>query len=191
MNYPAAELRGIKSLNQIVEEGELASMDLTVCAPLLVNILSDHFLVPVLADGIRIVSARPELSTPEHLLDFGVTAEDFLRSDALDGLNYCRRGHHGDALDEKMDVVFIRAYLDEMDLVSFSDPHADILECHLDRFCKDLSSILGGADDVVEKQGLVVTFEDMFTHTPILPQARARGNAFGKDIPAAELRGIC
>lgn len=165
-------------------------MDWPVCAALLMNILSDYFLIPILADGVGIESARPELSAPEHFLDFGVAAEDFLRGDALDGLNYRCRRHHGDALDEKMDVVFIRPDLDEMYLMAFSYPHTDIFERHLHCFRKDLSSVLGWTYNMVEKQSLVMAFENMFTHTLILPQARVAGNAFRKDVPAAELRGI-
>lgn len=148
-------------------------MDLPVCAALFMNVLSDHFLVTVLTDGIRVIPARPELSTPEHLLDFGMTTEDLLRSNALDGLNDCRGRHHGDALDEKMDVVFIRPDLDEMDLVSFFYSHAHIFERYLHFFRKDLSSVLGRADDVVEKQGLVMSLENMFAHLPILTLSRS------------------
>jgi len=148
-------------------------MDLPVRAALLMNVLSDHFLVTVLTDGICVIPARPELSTPEHLLDFGMTSEDLLCSDALDGLNDCRGRHHGDALDEKMDMVFIRSDLDEMNLVSFSYPHAHIFERYLHLFRKNLSSVLSRTDDVVEKQGLVMPFEYMFAHLPILSLSRS------------------
>ena len=148
-------------------------MDLPVCAALFMNILSDHFLIAVLTDGVRVIPARPELSTPEHLLDFGMTAEDLLCSNALDGLNDGRGRHHRDALDEKMDMVFIRPDLDEMDLMSFSYSHTHLFERHLHFFRKDLSSVLGRTDDVVEKQGLVMPFEYMFAHPPILPLSRS------------------
>ena len=148
-------------------------MDLLVCAALLMNVLSDHFLITVLTDGVRVIPARPELSTPEHLLDFGMTAEDLLCGNALDGLNDGRGRHHGDALDEKMDMVFIRPDLDEMDLVSFSYSHAHSFERYLHFFRKDLSSVLGRTDNVVEKQRLVMPFEDMFAHLPIVPPSRS------------------
>ena len=153
-------------------------MDLPVCAPLFMNVLSDHFLVTVLTDGIRVIPARPELSAPEHLLDFGMTPEDLLCGNALDGLNDCRGRHPGDALDEKMDMVFIRPNLDEMDLVSFSYSHAHLFGRYLHSFRKDLSSVLGRTDDVVEKQGLVMPFEHMFAHLPILPLSRSLGLCF-------------
>ena len=148
-------------------------MDLPVRAPLFMNILSDHFFITVLTDGVRIIPARPELSTPKHFLDFGMSAEDLLCSDALDSLNNCGGRHPGDALDEKMDMVFIRPDLDEMHLVSFSYSHTHLFERHLHFFRKNLSSVLGRTDDVVEKQGLVMPFEDMFAHLPILSLSRS------------------
>ena len=102
-----------------------------------------------------------------------MTAKDLLCSDALDGLNDGRERHHGDALDEKVDMVFIRPDLDEMHLVSFSYSHAHLFERHLHFFRKDLPPVLGRTDDVVEKQGLVMPFEDMFAHLPIVPLSRS------------------
>ena len=119
-------------------------MNLPVCTALFMNILSDHFLITVLTDGVRVISARPELSTPQHLLDFGMTAKDLLCSDALDGLNDGRGRHHGDALDEKMDMVFIRPDLDEMDLVSFPYSHADLFEAYLHLFREHLRLYFAG-----------------------------------------------
>lgn len=75
-----------KTLNETVEEAKLASMDLAVCAALLMDILSDYFLISILAHGIYVESARPELPAPEHLLDFGMGAEDLLCGDTLDRL---------------------------------------------------------------------------------------------------------
>ena len=148
-------------------------MDLPVCAALFMNILSDHFLIAVLTDGVRVIPARPELSAPEHSLDFGVTTEDLSCGNALDGLYDSRGRHHGDALDEKMDMVFIRPDLHEMDLVSFSYFHTDLFEGYLHLFRKHLSSVLCRTDNVVEEQRLVMPFEYMFAHPSILPLSRS------------------
>ena len=158
-------------------------MDLSVRAALFMNVLSDYFLVAVLTDGIGIVPARPKLSAPEHLLDFGVNAEDLLCGNALDGLHDCGGRQHGDALDEKMDMVFIRPDLDEMDLVSFSYFHADLFEGYLHLFRKHLSSVLGRTDKVVEKKRLVMPFEYMFAHPPILPLSWSLEPCFQKRPP--------
>jgi hypothetical protein len=188
MNYPAAELRGIKPLK--IEKRELASMNLPVCTALLLNIFFNHFLITVLAYRVRVVSARPELTAPEHLLHFGVYAKDFLCRDALDDLDNCLWGHHGDTLNEKVDMVFICPNLHEMDLMSFPDPRTYLLQSIFDVFRKDLPSVLRRADDVVEQEGLVVSLENMFAHPSILAEAAVSGDTFKKGIRAAELRGM-
>ena len=58
-------------------------MNLPVCTALLLNIFFNHFLIAVLAYRVGIVSARPELTAPEHLLHFRVKPEDFFCGDAL------------------------------------------------------------------------------------------------------------
>ena len=188
MNYPAAELRGIKPLK--IEKHELTSMNLPVCTALLLNIFFNHFLVTVVAYRVRVVSARPELTTPEYLLDFGMCAEYFLRRDALDDLDNCLWGHHGDTLNEKVDMVFICPNLHEMDLMSFPYPRTYLLQSIFDFFRKDLPPVFRRADDVVEQEGLVVSLENMFAHPFILPEAAASGDTFREGIRAAELRGM-
>jgi hypothetical protein len=155
-------------------------MDLAVCPPLLMHILSDHLLVPILAHGIRVESAGPELSVPEHLLDFGMGMEDLLCGDALDRLNYRGGRHCGNTLHEKMDMVFVSPYLDEMNLMTLRYPLAHIFESHLHCVRKNLSSILGRAHYVVEKERLVMPLENMFTHTSMLAHMGVAGNAFTK-----------
>ena len=165
-------------------------MNLPVCTALLLNIFFNHFLITAVAYRVRVVSSRPELTAPEHLLHFGMSAEDFPRCDAFDDLHNCLWGHHGDTLNEKVDVVFICPNLHEMDLMSFPDPRTHLLQRSLDFFRKDLPSVLRGADDVVEQEGLVVSLEDVFAHPSILPEAAASGDTFKKGIRAAELRGM-
>ena len=116
-------------------------MDLAVCPSLLANILSDDLLIPVLAYGVCVESARPEFAAPEHLLDIGMGAEDLLCDDTLDRLDYHCGRLGRDALNEKVDVVFVRPYLDEMDLMTFRYPHAYLFERRLHRVREDLSPI--------------------------------------------------
>jgi len=153
-------------------------MDLTIRSPLLMNILSDDLLVPVLANGIRIESARPELSAPEHLLHFRMGVKDLLCDDAFDRLNKCGRRQRRNALHEEVDMVFVRPNLDEMNFMTLRYRHAHLFESYLHRIRKDLSPILGRAYDVVEQECLVVPFENMFTHTPMLSHVGAVRNAF-------------
>jgi hypothetical protein len=144
-------------------------MNLSVCTALFMNILSNYFLVAVLTDGIGIIPTRPELSTPEHFFDFWMTMENLPRSNALDSLHDCGGGQHGDTLDQKMDMVFIRPDLHKMDLVTFSYFDADLFEGYLHLFRKHFPSVLCRTDNVVEQQRLVMPFKYMFAHPRILP----------------------
>jgi len=156
-------------------------MDLVIGPSLLLNILADDPLIPIPAHRVCVESTGPELTTPQHLLDFGMGTKNFLCGDALDRLDdHC--GRHGrDALDEEMDMVFVRPYLDEMNFMTFRYPHAYLLEGRLHRVREDLSPILSRADYVVEKERLVMPFEDMFTHILMLSHMGSGGNAFRKE----------
>ena len=84
---PRSKLRGIKGLNEPIEERELASMYLMIRSALLLHILLDYPFIAVLSYGVRVVATCPEPSSPEHLLDFGMTAEDLPGGDTLNDLH--------------------------------------------------------------------------------------------------------
>ena len=87
-----------------------------------------------------------------------------------------------------MDMILVSSNLNEMHLISFTDPYTDIFERMPHFFRKDLSSILCWAHNMIEKESLVVPLKNMFTHSPILLQ---KGIAMSKKgVRAAELRGI-
>jgi hypothetical protein len=75
-----------------------------------------------------------------------------------------------------MDVVFIGADLNEMDLKPFPDSHTYIFQGILYLLGKDSSSALRWTYDVVKKQRLIVSPEDMLAHADILPRSRASRN---------------
>lgn len=65
-------------------------------------------------------------------------------------------------------MIPVRSDLDEPDFIALLDAQANVLERSFDRFGKGFSPVLHRTDQVVEKQGLVVTFVDVFTHSPML-----------------------
>ena len=190
MNDPAAELRGIKSLNKPVEKGELTSMYLMIGSALFLHVLLDHLFIAVLSYGVRVVAACPELSSPEHFLHLCMRVEYLLGGEAFNDLHDHFRGHHGNTLDEEMHVVLVGSNLHEMNLVSFRNAHADLLQSIFHCFGKYLSSVFCRAYDMVKEERLVVSLEDMFTHPPILLHAVSHCDAHRKGIRAAELRGM-
>ncbi len=91
-------------------------MDLMIGKALFPDVISYYFLITVPADGVGIKPTCPELSSPKHLFYLWMTEKNFLCSYAFCYLGYSGWGQ----------VVFIRAYLHEMHLVSlpYSHTHA-------------------------------------------------------------------
>jgi len=182
---PRSKLRGIKALSEPIEEHELTSMYLMIRSALLFYVLPDNPLVAVLPDGVRIIAACPELSSPKHLFHLSVSAEYLPGSDALDDLDNRLRGHDGYALDEEVYMIFIGADLHEMDLVSFRNSHADLFQGVFHCFGKYLPPVFCRAHYMVEEERLVVSLEDMFAHSSILLHSTDRSDVYGKGIRAA------
>jgi hypothetical protein len=109
-------------------------MYLMIRPALLLHVLLDHFFIALLPHGVRVIAVCPEPSSPEHLLHFRVRAKYLPGSDTLDDLYDRCRQHHGNALDEEMHVILIGSNLHEMNLVSFRNSHADVLQGILHRF---------------------------------------------------------
>lgn len=69
-------------------------------------------------------------------------------SDTLDYLGDIGRADHGDALDEKVDMVLIDSDFEKVNIVAFFDLKADVFDflvCAFD-ILKYLSAVLGRAD---------------------------------------------
>ena len=165
-------------------------MYLMIPSTLLLHILFDHLFIAVLPDGVRVVAACPELSSPEHLLHLCMHAKYLPGGDTLDDLHDRLRWHHGHTLNEEMHVILIGSNLHKMNLVSFRNAHADLLQGILDCFGECLPPILRRAYYVVEEESLVVLLVDMFAHPSILLHSAGQNDVYGKGVPAAELRGI-
>ena len=183
MNYPAASCEVSKALK--IEERELTSMYLMIRSALLLHVLLDYPFIAILSYGVHVVAACPEPPSPEHLLYLCMHAKYLPGSDALDDLYDRRRLHHGNTLGEEMHVILVGTNLHKMDLVSLRNTHADLFQGILRCFRKYLPPVFCRAYDVVEEERLVVSFEDVFAHSPILPHGTDHGDVYRKGIRAA------
>jgi len=104
-------------------------MNLLVCHSLLLNVFLDLFFIAVQTHSINIVPGRPEVSTPEKLLDFRVFQKDLLGGDTLCDLSYFRRRHHWNGLNQKMDMIFVGSYFHKMEIVCRGELNANIFQC--------------------------------------------------------------
>lgn len=144
-------------------------MQLLVVLALLLDVALDGVFVARFAHGVDVEATCPELASPEHLADLGVTVEEFPSRDALDGTSDLGGRKGGNALDEEVNMVFIRSDLDEGDFVALGDAPADVFQRFLDRFGKNFLVVFDRADQVVEKKRDVMGFMHVPTHGSTLP----------------------
>jgi len=67
-------------------------------------------------------------------------------------------------LDEEMDVLLVRADLQELDLIAAANLSADFLQLGIDLRAKDRPPILRRADDVIEQYRNIVALVDELAH---------------------------
>ena|SRR5215208_678170 len=148
---------------------------------LLLYILAYHLLVPVLTDCAYVISICPKLPSPQLLLYFRAGSEDISRRYALEDLHYLLRAVHRHTLHQKMDVVFVRSYLKKGDLIPVANSQADLFEFLVYFRIKYNSSVLRGADYVIEKYRYVMALMNEATHSHSILSQQAAGNLPRRD----------
>ena len=157
---------------------------------LLFDIATYRVFGSMLTNGADIVSITPKLAAPQLLFDTRRPRKDLPCSDALDNpynLGWAVRWHR---LDKKMHMIPIGSNFQKRDLIALGDVEAHCLQHLIDFFTEHDSTIFRWAHYMVEEERLVVSLEDMFAHSPILLHGTGHSHLYGKDVRAAELRGI-
>ena len=106
----------------------------------------------VLPNRIDIIPTRPKLSAPKHSLHFGVQPKNLFRSNTLDCSNNFFGRKHRNTLYQKMKIVTL------FNLYTY------FFESHRNIITKYISSIFDWTNKMIQKQALVMTFVDVFTH---------------------------
>ena len=148
---------------------------------LLLYILAYHLLVPVLPDRADVISIRPKLPSPQLLLYFRAGCKYFSRRYALYDLHYLLRAVHRHTLHQKMDVVFVRSYLKECDLIPVANSQADLFEFLIYFGVEYNSSVLRRADYVIKKYRYVMALMNEATHSHSILSQQAAGNLPRRD----------
>ena len=131
---------------------------------LVVDIFS-YDVLSVLEGGVGVEPRGPELPSPQHPLDLGALFEEFSADVALDVLNDTAGGSCGDGLDEEMDVVFISADFEKVDVEAGLYFKTDFLERLRHTIGEHVPSIFDGTDKVIDEPRLVVAARNMtFLH---------------------------
>lgn len=140
---------------------------------LLDDVALNRPFAPVAADRTDVESIRPELSTPEIVLDRGDAAEDLPSRETLDNPDQLRRAVRWDRLHQEVHMIPVCPNLQENDVIPFGDLQTDISEHHIHLGREDGPPVLRRTHEVVEQDGDIVAAVDVLTHPPSLSQSDA------------------
>src|SRR5688572_25675610 len=104
------------------EQRQLAVLvELPVARALSLDVVADHPLVPVSADGAGEIAVGPELAAPQPLSHVGAASEDLARRQALDDRHQLGHAVGRHRPHQKMDMILVRADLQKLQLVTGLD----------------------------------------------------------------------
>ncbi len=133
---------------------------------LVLEVLLYRLFICVLSDSIHIISACTKFAAPKHTFHFGMEPENFLGRDALDRTDYHFRSVRRNTLDQKMNVVAIKTYLQKMNLVPllYTNTKTNLLERRRNVITKYISPIFDWTNKMIKQQALVMPLVNVITH---------------------------
>ncbi len=150
-------------------------------ATLFKNIFLDYFFVRILPNRVNVVPVSPKLSAPQLLFYLRMKTEKLSRTNAFHHLNdrFCR--HHWNALYQKMNMIFIGTNLQKVYFKSVFNISTYIRQTLCNFIRQNTSPIFYRANQMIQKQTLVMPFMNMFAHnTNVIqtatPQQAARNS---------------
>lgn len=110
------------------------------------------------------VTTRPELTTPKHLFDFWMKSKNLFRSNSFDSSDDFLRRIHDIALNQKMNMIFIKTNLQKMNFLTLLYFQANLLESQRNSSTQYFPTIFNRTNRMIQKQAFVMTLVDMFVH---------------------------
>jgi hypothetical protein len=162
-------------LNMVIEQFKLITIYLLILPALTLYIGRNRFFVPISPNSIDVIPTRPEIATPQQLLHFRMPFEYLFSCNTFYGLHNVPWTQHGYTLYQKMYMFLICSNFHKMYLVPLVYPYTYIFQCFSHLFCNNLSSVFCRTDNMIQKKTFVMPFVNMFTHTPLYPDAEHRG----------------
>src|SRR4030042_4558215 len=98
-------------------------MKLMIIVSLLFDVIRDRMFIAVLPYSTCKISIRPEFSSPKLFFYLGASSEHFPCRNAFDHRYNSRYAVRRHSLDEKMHVILIYTYLQELHLITFLNFH--------------------------------------------------------------------
>ena len=144
---------------------------------LILNIPFGDFFIGVLSYCVEIESGYPEIASPKHLFDFGISQEYLLCADWLYCSNRAWRLHSGYCLDKEVDMIFISANFNKVYFISLCDLQTSLFKGFGNFWTDGFATILYWEYCVVQKQSFVVWFNNVLAHSFSLPYILTRRRA--------------
>ena len=120
-----------------------------VGASLLFDVSGYCLLASMFAYGTGEIAVRPELPSPESLLDLGAASEYLSCSEALDRGYYFGHAVGRNGLHQKMHVILVSPDLQKLHLVPVLYLYAYAFHHHIHVLIKHCPSVLGRENQVV------------------------------------------
>jgi hypothetical protein len=132
---------------------------------LLPYILAHHRFIPVSPSRPDTGALRPQLATPQPLLDRRHAREDFAGRQTFDALDQLGRAVARHRLHQKMDGIFVRTHFEKSHVVPLGDVSADVAEDGVACRVNDDPTICCGTDNRVHQGRNVVSFMSIVAHS--------------------------
>ena len=126
----------------------------------------------MLTRGACEITVRPELTSPELLLDLRAALEDLPCGETLDRGYYLGHRVCRDGLHEKMDVILVRPDFQKFHLVSVLDLNAYPFHHRIHVLIKYRPSVFGREDQVVYEYRDIVALMYILAHLGTLRRKR-------------------
>ena len=147
-------------------------MEFMISVPLLLDISGYSILAAMFTYRARKISVRPELPSPELLLNLRATLEDLPCRNALDGRDYLCNAVPWNGLHEEMHVVLVRADLKEFHLISVLNLYTYFFHHCIHVLVKYGTSVFCGKNQMIYEHRNVMALVYIFAHIKILRRKR-------------------
>ena len=134
---------------------------------LITNIVRNTRLISKFTHRVHKISICPKFTTPQFLFHFRMFPKNFSCCDTFQHRDDLGCTHLGNRLNQKMDMILIRANLQKMNLVSFFNFQTNRLQCLINCFAEHYFTIFGRAYKMIQQYRYIVRFMYVFafTHT--------------------------
>src|SRR5450759_5227740 len=139
---------------------------------LVLDVLTYHGFIAMLSNRACEKTIRPKFATPQLFLNLRATSKYLSRRYALQHPHYLRHTVCRYRLNQKMNMILVRPYLQKLDLVAFLNFQTYLFQNFINPFVKHCSSVLCRKYQVVHQNRYVVTLMDIFAHPRSLRRKR-------------------